>query len=86
MTPEVCRAARALIGMTQRELAVLANVSTQTVADFERGARQPHGNNIKAIRQVFEKNGIILIEDGEKIVGMDFRNMLPADIKSQTES
>lgn len=73
MTPEVCRAARALTGITQRELAAAADISAQTVADFERGARQPHANNIKAILQVFEGRGIKFVMDSGKIVGMDFR-------------
>lgn len=73
MTPEVCRAARALTNITQRELAMAADISTQTVADFERGARRPHSNNIKAISQVFELKGIKFIMESEKIVGMDFR-------------
>lgn len=72
----VCRAARALTSLTQRELAILANVSAQTIADFERGARQPHSNNIKAIRKVFEDKGIQFIEENEKIVGMDFRYLV----------
>ena len=73
MTPEVCRSARALTDITQRELASAADISTQTVADFERGARQPHSNNIKAILQVFERRGIMFIVDNGRIVGMDFR-------------
>ena len=73
MTPEVCRSARALTDITQRELASAADISTQTVADFERGARQPHSNNIKAILQVFERRGIKFIVDNGRIVGMDFR-------------
>ncbi len=73
MTPEVCRAARALTGVTQRELAIAANVSAQTVADFERGARRPHPNNLRAIRCFFEDKGIRFIEESDRMVGIDFR-------------
>jgi DNA-binding XRE family transcriptional regulator len=79
MTPEVCRAARALTDMTQRELATAADISTQTVADFERGARRPHSNNVKAILQVFEGRGIKFIVDSGRIVGMDFRSLYKSD-------
>ena len=60
------------MNLTQRELARLAEIAPQTVADFERGARQPHPNNIKAMRQVFETGGLRFRETGGAIVGMDF--------------
>jgi transcriptional regulator with XRE-family HTH domain len=76
MSPAVCRSARALTGLTQRELANAANISAQTVADYERGARQPHPNNILAIRRVFEARGIRLVEENGAITGLDFSRML----------
>ena len=76
MTSAVCRAARALSGLTQRELAAAANISAQTVADYERGARQPHQNNLMAIRGVFESKGIKFIECDGNIVGLEFKNMI----------
>jgi transcriptional regulator with XRE-family HTH domain len=75
VTPAVCRAARALVGMTQRELAAAADLSAQTVADFERGARQPHANNLKALRRIFESSGVIFIEKDGVITGIDFQNL-----------
>lgn len=72
MTPAVCRSARALLGLTQRELAAAANISAQTVADYERCARQPHSNNISAIKNIFESKGITFIEENGVIVGMNF--------------
>jgi transcriptional regulator with XRE-family HTH domain len=75
MTPAVCRAARALTGITQRELAKAANMSAQTVADFERGARQPHANNLKALREFFEGKGLRLIEQEGVITAIDFADM-----------
>jgi transcriptional regulator with XRE-family HTH domain len=73
MTSVVCRASRALTGETQRELAAAADVSTQTIADFERGARQPHPNNLKAIRSHFEQIGLRFIEADQEIVAIDFK-------------
>jgi len=75
MTSIVCKASRALTGETQRELATAAGISTQTIADFERGARQPHPNNLKAIRAHFEAIGLKFIEEDGEIVGIDFRQI-----------
>ena len=65
LTPALCKAARALIGMTQRELAVAARVGSQTLADFERGARTPHHNNLDAIRRALEAAGVAFIDSDE---------------------
>lgn len=70
MTPELCKAARALLRLTQKEIAAQANVSTQTVADFERGARTPHPNNLIAIQTVFEGLGIMFIVENGRMVGL----------------
>lgn len=73
MTPEICKASRALINMTQKELAFTAGIATPTIADFERGARKPHCNNLKAIVIVFENNGLDFIEEDGEIVGILIR-------------
>jgi len=52
------RAARALLGWTQQELANRAKVAPSTIADFERGKRIPVSNNLDAIRAALESNGI----------------------------
>lgn len=75
MTPCVCKAARALTGLTQRELAAEADIATPTIADFERGARRPHANNLKAIRRAFEERGIEFLEEESKIVGLYFKKI-----------
>lgn len=58
LTPETCRAARALARLSQEELARRARVARPTVADFERGARRPHRANLAAIRAALESAGI----------------------------
>ncbi|MBV9388425.1 MAG: helix-turn-helix transcriptional regulator [Chroococcidiopsidaceae cyanobacterium CP_BM_ER_R8_30] len=74
ISPEQCRAARAMLCWSQDELAGAANVSRSTVADFERGVRIPVPNNIAAIRSVFEQAGIeFLPEQGSKGAGVRFR-------------
>lgn len=58
------RAARALLGWTQQELAARANVSPSTIADFERGKRSPVPNNLEAVRSALENGGITFLPGG----------------------
>ena len=74
LTSELCRAARALLGMTQRELAAAAHVGSQTVADFERGARAPMRNNLAAMQAALEAAGIDFIVDAGQGVGLKRRD------------
>jgi DNA-binding XRE family transcriptional regulator len=62
ISPEQSRAARALIGWTQSELAAAADVSMSTIRDFERGARTPGINNLKAIRWALEQAGVEILD------------------------
>jgi transcriptional regulator with XRE-family HTH domain len=55
---EQARAARALLGWSQQDLARQAGVALSTVADFERGERTPVPNNMDAIRSALEKGGV----------------------------
>ena len=59
-----CRAARALLDLSQGNLAEAAGVGRSTVADFERGARSPVPENLAAIRAVLERFGIEFIGGG----------------------
>jgi len=58
------RAARALLGWSQQELARHANVAASTVADFERGQRVPISDNLEALRTALEKAGIAFLPNG----------------------
>ncbi|QOF74357.1 helix-turn-helix transcriptional regulator [Aminobacter sp. SR38] len=60
---EQCRGARAMLGWSQEDLAQVADVSRQTVADYERGARVPILNNLKSMAGALEKAGIELLPD-----------------------
>ncbi|MCO6181127.1 helix-turn-helix domain-containing protein [Ciceribacter sp. RN22] len=74
LTAEQCRGARAMLGWSQIELARAANVSRQTIADFERGAHVPIGNNLASIVAALEEAGIELVADDEKKgAGIRFR-------------
>lgn len=63
LSAELCRAARAVLVWSQKDLANAAGVSRTTVVDFERGIRIPHRNNLAAMRSAFEKSGIIFIPE-----------------------
>ena len=57
-----CRAARAMLGFSQRDLAKHAEVAHRTIADFETGSRTPHPRTLKAIRETLEKSGVLFID------------------------
>jgi transcriptional regulator with XRE-family HTH domain len=63
-TPTQIKAARALLGWSQRELAKRAGVALSTVADFERGFRGPIPNNLQALVKVLTSEGIRIGRDG----------------------
>ncbi|MDW5315954.1 helix-turn-helix transcriptional regulator [Rhizobium sp. PL01] len=73
LTVEQCRGARAMLGWSQAQLAEAANVSRQTIADFERGAHKPIGNNLASIIAAFVKAGIDIIPENGGGAGVRFR-------------
>lgn len=56
-----CRAARALLGISQRELAEAASVSLSAILDFETGTRNPRPATLAALRRAFEDAGVVFI-------------------------
>jgi transcriptional regulator with XRE-family HTH domain len=62
-----------MLGWSQSQLAEAANVSRQTIADFERGAHTPIGNNLASIAAAFEKAGIDFIPENGGGVGIRFK-------------
>jgi transcriptional regulator with XRE-family HTH domain len=69
LTPETCRAARALLAWGQRELAGRANVAAKTIADFEVNARQPYERTLEALRRAFEDAGLRFIDAVDGVTG-----------------
>jgi transcriptional regulator with XRE-family HTH domain len=66
MTPEQCRAARALVDMTQPKLAQLAGLGLSTVVDFERSRRTVSAEAATSIQRTLEAAGVTFIpQNGE---------------------
>lgn len=65
MIPAQCRGARALLGLTQPQLAKSAGVGLSTVVDFEKERRQVSADTLNAIKCALEAAGIdFLAENG----------------------
>ncbi|MBS0535824.1 MAG: helix-turn-helix transcriptional regulator [Proteobacteria bacterium] len=68
-----CRAARALLGITQPDLAARAGLGLSTVVDFEKGRRLVSAEAIQAIRAALEYAGIQFIEENGGGAGVRMR-------------
>ena len=62
MTPEQCRAGRALIGASQDDLVMASGVAKATIAAFELGHRKPYARTLSAIRAALETAGVEFID------------------------
>lgn len=67
MNAAQCRAARALIELSQGELAGRAVVPARLVADFEAGAVELRAEDLDAIQAALEREGVELIEGGVRL-------------------
>ena len=81
MNAAQCRGARALLDMTQPQLADSAKLGLSTIVDFERGRRQVSEAAIDAMRVALERAGIEFI--GENGGGPGVRLKKSAKSKSE---
>jgi DNA-binding XRE family transcriptional regulator len=60
--PSQIRGARAMLGMTQTELAKLAGLSKTGLLNIENGASDPKASTLTAIQTALERAGIEFLE------------------------
>ena len=65
MNAAQCRAARALLDLSQGRLAELASVGLSTVVDFERARRAVSDEAVGKIRAALEEAGVTFTNGGE---------------------
>jgi DNA-binding transcriptional regulator YiaG len=73
MTPSQCRAARALIDLTQPKLAEAASVGLSTVVDFEKSRRAVSDTAKEAIRAALEAAGVEFLPENGGGAGVRLR-------------
>jgi DNA-binding transcriptional regulator YiaG len=66
VTPAQCRAARALIGISQAEFARAAVVPRNVVIDFEVSSLKPRPAYLEAIQRTLESAGVEFIDVGDR--------------------
>jgi transcriptional regulator with XRE-family HTH domain len=81
MTPAQCRAARALLDITQTQLANAAKLGLSTVVDFEKERRRVSPDSLDAIKATLEANGISFLDENGGGVGVRFRKLTHARLK-----
>ncbi|RWE53846.1 MAG: helix-turn-helix transcriptional regulator [Mesorhizobium sp.] len=69
MTREQCRAARALIGWSQQQLAEAAAVGVATIRVFEGGGSEPRSATLQVLCLALEAAGVVFLADGELVEG-----------------
>jgi transcriptional regulator with XRE-family HTH domain len=65
ITPAQTRAARALLGWTQTELAAAAGLGVVAVKSFERGRSDPRFSTLTKIQHALDAAGVIFFDAGE---------------------
>jgi len=74
ITADQCRGARALLNMTQPQLASASALGLSTVVDFERSRRPVSSDAIRALRKALERAGIEFIDENGGGPGVRLRN------------
>ena len=73
ISPSQCKAARALLGLTQPQLARASDLGLSTVVDFERGRRKVSDAAVQALKVALEEAGIIFIDENGGGAGVRLR-------------
>lgn len=65
ITPAQIRAARALTGLKQTDLALAADVSEMSIKNIERGVTDPRASTLRAIQSALEGAGVVFLSAGD---------------------
>jgi len=76
ITPEQCRAARALVGVSAEQLAASAGISHVTLKRFESG-RTMQAETIVAITDAIQRAGVTLLAAGDLVPGGEGVRLTP---------
>ncbi len=79
INPSQCRGARALLGITQQQLADLAGISKRTVIEFEGGIRVPLITTSRSLQWALENAGIEFLQGNGGGSGVRFRDLETED-------
>ncbi|WP_205527800.1 helix-turn-helix transcriptional regulator [Asaia bogorensis] len=81
-----CRAARAMLGLSQRDLARMAEMAHRTVADFETNARTPHIRTLRAMRETLEACGAVFIPADAQFGPAEMAHRTVADFETNART
>ena len=73
VSPSQCRAGRALLEITQTQLAASAGLGLSTVVDFEKERRQVAPESVEAIRRALVRAGVEFIDENGGGPGLRLR-------------
>ena len=63
ISPQQCRAARALLDWSQQQLADRANVGIVTIRQLEAGVHEPRRATLDVVRRALEAGGVEFIDE-----------------------
>ncbi|PAP92139.1 helix-turn-helix domain-containing protein [Mesorhizobium wenxiniae] len=73
ISPHQIRGARAMLGLTQAELAKRAGISTTGLNNLESGASDPKASTLRAIQTALESAGVEFIPENGGGAGVRLR-------------
>jgi transcriptional regulator with XRE-family HTH domain len=73
ITPAQCRAARALLELTQPDLAKQSSLGLSTIVDFEKSRRRISPSAIEVLKNTLERLGIQFIDENGGGAGVRLR-------------
>jgi len=65
VTPDLCRAARALLDWTLVDLSTRAKVSVTAINEYERRRRRTQSSTVRVLQLALEEAGVEFFENGE---------------------